>query len=116
MLAQATSSADDRAEVRLTGPVGLKQASDWTLEAAIQGGVSYPVFYFCALLSMGLGMTNLLPLPALDGGRIALALLETVRGKPMHMQVEKWVHAIGLLLLMGLMLMLSVRDLQDPLF
>jgi regulator of sigma E protease len=115
-MAEGLSGEGGVAAFRLAGPVGLKQASDWTLENSVQWGVSYPVFYFAALLSIGLGMTNLLPFPALDGGRIAFAILEVVRRKPTDIRLEKRVHTVGLLVLLGIMLAVTVKDLVDPLF
>lgn len=106
----------DQGEVRLVGLGGLKQASDWALEGSIRWGASYPILYLAALINVGLGLTNLLPIPALDGGRIVLVLLEMLRGRRLNAQLEKWLHVAGALTLIALMVLLTVRDILFPLF
>lgn len=103
-------------EARVAGPIGLKQASDWALENSIEWEAWFPILYLSSIINVGLGLTNLLPFPALDGGRIAFVLLENLRGKPINVRVEKIVHAGGLILLLTLMLALSIKDILDPLF
>lgn len=103
-------------EARVASPIGLKQASDWALENSIQWESWYPILYLSSIINVGLGFTNLLPLPALDGGRILFILLESLRGKPISVRFEKIVHASGFVLLLALMVALSVRDIMDPLF
>ena len=63
------------------------------------------------LLSANLGVMNLLPLPALDGGRIVFLLLEAVRRKPVNREVEGMVHFAGLMLLMVLMVVVMYNDI-----
>ena len=106
----------DQGEVRLVGLGGLKQASDWALEGSIRWGASYPILYLAALINVGLGLTNLLPIPALDGGRVVLVLLEMLRGRRLNAQLEKWIHVAGALTLIALMVLLTVRDILFPLF
>ncbi len=103
-------------EARIAGPVGLKQASDWALENSIEWAALYPILYLSSIINVGLGLTNLLPLPALDGGRIFFVFLEILQGKPVSAKLEKIVHASGLVVLLGLMVVLSVNDVLDPLF
>ena len=64
-------------------------------------------------ISANLGVANLLPLPALDGGRLVFLLIEAVRGKPVKREVEGMVHFAGLLLLMGLLLVVTFRDIRN---
>ncbi len=64
-----------------------------------------------AWLSIGLFVLNILPVPALDGSRLVFLSIEGVRRRPVNEQVEGWVHGIGFLLLMGLMIFVSIRDL-----
>jgi regulator of sigma E protease len=66
------------------------------------------------LISIALGVTNLLPIPALDGGRILFQIIELIRGKPMDPEREGMVHLVGLMILLGLMLVLVINDLRDP--
>ena len=66
-----------------------------------------------ALLSINLGFLNLLPLPALDGGRLVFVLYEAIAGKPAPQRVEGMIHAAGMVLLMGLILVVTARDILD---
>ncbi len=63
------------------------------------------------LLSANLGVMNLLPLPALDGGRLVFLLVEAVRKKPVNRQVEGAIHFAGLMLLMVLMVEVMYNDI-----
>ena len=89
----------------LSGPVGI-----FTLlkEATKEGLVT--VLSWAAILSVNLGFMNLLPLPALDGGRIAFMAYEAVTRRKPNAKVENTIHAIGFILLMGLMLFVSFND------
>ena len=66
---------------------------------------------FLVLISLNLGIMNLLPLPALDGGRLVFLLVEAVRGKPVPPEKEGLVHGIGLLLLLALAVVLAWHDI-----
>jgi regulator of sigma E protease len=93
--------------MQLTGPVGIAQL---TGEAA-QAGIS-PLLEFAGFLSLSVAIMNLLPLPALDGGRLFFVFLEWVRrGKRVSPQTEGTVHLIGFLLLIGLALVVSYQDI-----
>ena len=61
-------------------------------------------------LSMNVGMMNLLPLPALDGGRLFFLLIELIFRKPVNRNVEAMIHFVGIVLLMLLMLLVSIKD------
>ena len=62
------------------------------------------------LLSANLGVMNLLPLPALDGGRLVFLIVEAIRRKPINREVEGMVHFAGLMLLMALMVVVMYND------
>ena len=64
------------------------------------------------LLSANLGVMNLLPLPALDGGRLVFLIIEAVRGKAIDREKEGMVHFVGLMLLMILMVVVMFNDIQ----
>lgn len=64
-----------------------------------------------AIVSINLGIMNLLPIPALDGGRLILLLIETVRGKPLNPKIEGTIHGVCLLILFGLMGFLLYHDI-----
>ena len=69
------------------------------------------VLLLTAYLSVNLGLLNLLPIPALDGSRIVFLVLEGLRGKPFDRDKEGMVHAIGLMLLLGLMVLVTYQDI-----
>lgn len=103
-------------EVRLSGVVGLKQVSDRAVENSFKWNEAYPILHLAAVVSIALGITNLLPFPALDGGRILFVAIEVLRRKPVEARREKMAHAAGLVALLGLMIFLIVQDLLYPLF
>ncbi|OIJ09938.1 RIP metalloprotease RseP [Anaerobacillus arseniciselenatis] len=91
----------------LSGPVGIY---NYTGQAAEMGILV--LMQWAAILSINLGIINLLPLPALDGGRLMFIGLEAVRGKPMDPQKEGIVHFVGFALLMLLMLVVTWNDIN----
>ena len=94
-------------DLEIGGPVAIAQI---TGEVA-QAGIS-PLLEFAAFLSINLAIINLLPLPALDGGRIVFVLLEWVRrGKRISPKKEGLVHLIGFAMLMGLILAITYQDI-----
>ena len=88
-----------------SGPVGIVRA---TAAAAQAGWVS--LLQFMAFLSVNLGILNLLPLPALDGGRLAFLVIEGVRRKPIDPAKEQRVHYAGLLVLLAFVVFISYND------
>ena len=91
----------------LSGPVGIYVSTDTVAQSGI-----YYLMRWAAVLSINLGIVNLLPIPALDGGRLMFFALEAVRGKPIDRQKEGMVHFIGFALLMLLMLVVTWNDIQ----
>jgi len=91
----------------LSGPVGIYKAT----ETVAQYGV-FNLMNWAALLSINLGIMNLLPLPALDGGRLLFFGIEALRGKPVDRQKEGMVHFVGIVLLMVLMVVVTWNDIQ----
>lgn len=106
----------DAGTVRLSGPLGLKQLSDQAVDTALDIREGFPILYIGAWISVALALTNLLPLPALDGGRVLFVVLGVLRGKQIDARVEKLVHAVGMIGLLALLLALTARDIVDPLF
>ncbi|WP_141603445.1 RIP metalloprotease RseP [Terrilactibacillus laevilacticus] len=92
---------------QLSGPVGIYNA---TGQFVSQGFLI--VLNWAAFLSINLGIINLLPLPALDGGRLLFIIVELLRGKPIDPQRESIVHFIGFALLMLLMVVVTWNDIQ----
>jgi regulator of sigma E protease len=101
-------------EARITGPLGLKQISDQALANAIQWHEWFPLLYLGAWLSTAIGLTNLLPLPALDGGRALFALIELFQGKRISTKIEKAIHAGGMILLLICFAALTLNDILHP--
>ena len=99
----------------VSGAVGIVDQLDTIVDETAQYG-AYPVFLelanFCILLSANLGVVNLLPIPAMDGGRALFIILEIIRGKPVDREKEGWVHTIGLVCLMILMVFLLFNDVR----
>ncbi len=91
----------------LSGPVGIYQSTD----IVAKSGIFY-LMKWAGILSINLGIMNLLPIPALDGGRLMFFAVEAVRGKPIDRQKEGMVHFIGFALLMLLMLVVTWNDIQ----
>ncbi|MDR6997907.1 RIP metalloprotease RseP [Neobacillus niacini] len=91
----------------LSGPVGIYQATDTVAKSGI-----YYLMKWAGILSINLGIMNLLPIPALDGGRLMFFAVEALRGKPIDRQKEGMVHFIGFALLMLLMLVVTWNDIQ----
>ncbi|WP_017380861.1 RIP metalloprotease RseP [Paenisporosarcina sp. TG-14] len=91
----------------LSGPVGIYKAT----EEVAQYGI-FNLMNWAAILSINLGIMNLLPLPALDGGRLLFFLFEAIRGRPIDRQKEGMVHFVGIMLLMVLMVVVTWNDIQ----
>ena len=90
----------------VAGPVGtVSMVTELSKESFAQS------FTAGVIISMNLGLMNLLPLPALDGGRAVLLLVETVTGKHLSRKAEAIVHFAGLVVLMGLIVLLTGRDI-----
>ena len=94
----------------VAGPVGITRL---TGEIAQRGGL-IPLLDWTALLSVNLALINLLPIPALDGSRIVFALVEWARGgKKVPPEREAMVHAVGMMVLLGLMLVITFSDVRN---
>ena len=91
----------------LAGPLGVAQMAG---EVAQTGMV--PLLHFAAMLSINLGLVNLLPIPALDGGHFVSLLIEAVRGRPLSPKALQYAQLIGFVLLMSLMLVATMNDIS----
>jgi regulator of sigma E protease len=91
----------------LSGPVGVTQA---ITEAAEQG--SYNFGFMFVFISVNLGIFNLLPLPALDGGRLFFQFIELIFRRPINRTVEGYIHFAGIMLLMLLMVFVTFQDIS----
>lgn len=89
----------------VSGPVGIAQYT----RQATDLGIAYLMF-FAAVLSINLGIINILPFPALDGGRILFIAIESARGRPVSQRTEGIFHQFGFLLLITLMIVVTAHD------
>jgi len=101
-------------EVKPVGPLGISQMAGSAIERSTEEQSWFTVLFFAGAISMALGVTNLLPLPALDGGRILFVLIEAIRGRRVDPAKEGLVHLIGMALLLGLMLIMTIQELMNP--
>ena len=92
----------------LTGPIGIAQVTGEVAEIGV-----FPFFELVAIISISLGLINILPIPALDGGRLMFVLIEWVRrGRKISPQREGLVHVIGFAILIGLIVVISFFDIS----
>ena len=90
----------------LAGPVGTTAAMGTAASQSLGS-----LLYMVAMIAVNLGVVNLFPLPALDGGRLLFVVLEGIRGKPVKPEYEGYVHFAGFVLLMLLMLVVTYNDI-----
>ncbi|MGP4065391.1 RIP metalloprotease RseP [Oceanobacillus sp. M65] len=91
----------------LSGPVGIYDATDQVVQTGFMN-----FLLWTAILSINLGIVNLVPLPALDGGRLLFVGIEAIRGKPIAPEKEGIFHFVGFALLMLLMIVVTWNDIQ----
>lgn len=100
----------------VSGPVGIVRSIGDTYDASVSSG-GFSVFInmlnIAILLTANLGVMNLLPLPALDGGRLVFLIIEAIRGKKIDQEKEGMVHFIGFILLMILMVVVLFNDIRQ---
>ena len=109
LLVKGRLSKDD-----VSGPVGMVKMVDDTYEEVKPYGISAVILTMLSLtvlLSVNLGVMNLLPIPALDGGRLVFQFIEVIFGKPVPPEKEGFVHMIGMVALMGLMVFVLFNDI-----
>lgn len=103
----------------IAGPVRMVSVIDETVEQSRSYGIAVTLLTLanlCLLLSANLGVMNLLPIPALDGGRLVFLILEVLRGKPVDKEKEGMVHMAGMVFLMGLMVFVLFNDITTLFF
>lgn len=100
---------------QMSGPVGIVNIVDDTYEASKSSGaavVALSLMNIAILITANLGIMNLLPIPALDGGRLLFLIIEAIRGKRISPEKEGMVHFAGFALLMALMVFILFNDIQ----
>ena len=90
----------------VSGPIGMAGAVGQASKAGFTS-----ILYLFTLITMNLGVFNLLPIPALDGGRLIFLLIEGIFRKPVKKEVEQTINTVGIMALMGLMLLVTVKDI-----
>ena len=98
----------------MAGPIGTAQAITQAASAGLAQSFAQAVnniLLMMVMLTVNLGIVNLLPLPALDGGRLLFLIWEGVTRKPVPQKYEGYVHAAGFVLLLGLMVVIAFNDI-----
>ena len=90
----------------VSGPVGVTAAIGTAAKQSLKS-----LLPIMALITINLGLFNLLPIPALDGGRVVFLLIEMIFRKPVPQRYEAWVHAAGFVALIGFMVLITAKDL-----
>lgn len=91
----------------VAGPIGIAVMTGEVAEL----GLIY-LMQFTALLSLNLAIINIIPFPALDGGRLALIILEKIRRKKLNFHIENWIHILGFASLMILIVVITAKDIS----
>ena len=91
----------------LAGPVGIASIIGQAREL---GWI--PVLFFAGIISVNLAVVNVLPFPALDGGRLVFVIYEAIARRKPNPDVERWVNTIGMLVLLGLIVLITVADVS----
>ena len=93
-------------QIEVAGPVGIFSLTSTVLRLGLSTFLT-----FLALLSINLAILNVLPIPGLDGGRLAFLCYEVIRKKPVSQKTSVWAHSVGLALLILLMILVTYRDI-----
>lgn len=97
----------------VSGPVGVVTSiNESTEQAESTGDAIFNLVYMTALITINLGIFNLLPIPGLDGGRLIFCFIELIRRKPVKPEHEGYVHLAGMALLFGLMIFATFNDVM----
>ena len=96
---------------KLGGPVAIFKASSDAAKNGIEN-----VLYFLAMISINIGVFNLIPIPALDGGKIVLNILEAIRRKPLKQEIETYVTLAGVVIMVVLMIAVTWNDIMRLFF
>ncbi len=101
-------------EARPVGIVGITQITQQSVEASVYTQSLYPFFTVLILISLSLGLFNLFPIPALDGGRILITLIEMVRGVPITPTLQERIYRVAFLFLFALFIIITAMDILYP--
>lgn len=112
--AQIIRGQADPADAALIGPVGIAGLVGDAVEVTTSTGLWLPILRLSGALSAALAVINLLPIPALDGGRLLFVVVEMVRRKRIEPSREKLVHVVGMALLLLMMVFITIQDVTSP--
>jgi regulator of sigma E protease len=112
--AMLVRGAIEPADARPVGPVAIFGLTSGAISATATSGYWYPVLQLMGILSAALAITNLLPIPALDGGRLLFIIIEKVRGRRVDPNWEGAIHLAGMVILLGLMAIITYQDIVSP--
>ena len=112
--AMLVRGAIEPADARPVGPVAIYGLASGAISATASSGYWYPVLQLMGILSAALAITNLLPIPALDGGRLLFILIEKIRGRRVDPNWEGAIHLAGMVILLGLMAIITYQDIVSP--
>ncbi len=101
--------------LRPVSVIGISQMSGQTITTSVEQNSAWPIIQLTAYISVALAITNLLPIPALDGGRILFVIIEAIRGKRIDPEREMAIHFVGFAVLMLAMVVFLYLDIVDPL-
>ncbi len=100
-----------RQEVDVTGPVGIASMSGQAMSSGV-----WNFIMFISIIALNLGILNLFPIPALDGGRILFVLLEMITRRRLPEKVENWIHTAGFVVLISLIILITCKDIYNLFF
>ena len=98
---------------QIAGPVGVVTSiNDTTQQAESTEDLIFMLVYMTALITINVGIFNLLPIPGLDGGRLIFCFIELIRRKPVKPEHEGYVHLAGMVLLFGVLIFATFNDIM----
>ena len=95
----------------VAGPVGIYAVVDQVVQSPDPMIAFLQVLNIAGILSISLAFFNILPIPALDGGRLAFIIIEKIFGRGISVKYESYAHAVGMVVLLGLMILITIRDI-----
>ena len=100
----------------VSGPVGITETIVDATDTAVSTKDYSSVLYIASIICINLGVMNLLPIPALDGGRLFFIIIEMIIRRPIPAKIENAIHAGGMFLLLAFMLFISLKDVWGLIF
>lgn len=114
LLSEVVQGQFTQASNQVAGPVGIAVVSTSFLKNNLDAIMTY--VYLVGTISLTLAVMNVLPIPALDGGRLLFLIIEAVTKKRVHPTTEKYVHAVGMIILLGLIVLITISDIRKFIF